>query len=259
MTFPKSLLPLKKQSKTWNKATLVNFGFLNQSSPPNHQLNEKNYFLFYLLYRLLYSLSYSLINWTPIRRFTLGSNITPHGYGGIYFITNWIWRKPDSSHLSGSNTTTYKVLTYCQQVLQIDLQPPTIDKVSQDGEALSYKKRGQNAYMITLRKSLQNVGDINQVKLTTPLTRSCQNSWTVVYPGKKTITAIILWQPLVRDWEQVWWPCKDHMYRRARTWNGLERDRAAKPDGRNQTDDWELSCLITMAPALTTGKLPTHQ
>jgi hypothetical protein len=58
--------------------------------------------------------------------------------------------------------------TYCQQVLQIDLQPPTIDKVSQDGEALSYKKRGQNAYMITLRKSLQNVGDINQVKLTTP-------------------------------------------------------------------------------------------
>jgi aminopeptidase N len=122
--------------------------------------------------------------------------------------------KPDSKYLSGSNTITYEVLT-SQQVLQIDLQPPlTIDKVSQDGEALSYKKEGQNAYMITLRKS-QNVGDINQVK--------------VYYSGLPREAVRAPWDGGV-SWKKddngnhfvatscqglgasVWWPCKDHMY-----------------------------------------------
>jgi hypothetical protein len=96
--------------------------------------------------------------------------------------------------------------SYCQQVLQIDLQPRQRLIKFRRIEALSYKKRGQNAYMITLRKSLQNVGDINQVKLTNSAYPSVKpyvprGRWCIL--EKRRQTAIILWQPLVRDWERV--------------------------------------------------------
>ncbi|MFT7483787.1 MAG: aminopeptidase N, partial [Oceanospirillaceae bacterium] len=122
--------------------------------------------------------------------------------------------KPDSKYLSGSNTITYEVLT-SQQVLQIDLQPPlTIDKVSQDGEALSYKKKGQNAYMITLRKKQQS-GDINQIKvyysgLPKEAVRAPWDggvSWKKDDNGKHFVATSC--QGLGAS---VWWPCKDHMY-----------------------------------------------
>jgi aminopeptidase N len=122
--------------------------------------------------------------------------------------------KPDSKYLSGSNTITYEVLT-SQQVLQIDLQPPlTIDKVSQDGEALSYEKIGKNAYMVTLRKNQQS-GDVNQVRvyysgLPKEAVRAPWDggvSWKKDDNGKHFVATSC--QGLGAS---VWWPCKDHMY-----------------------------------------------
>jgi len=122
--------------------------------------------------------------------------------------------KPDSKYLSGSNIITYEVLA-SQQVLQIDLQPPLmIDKVSQDGEALSYEKIGRNAYMVTLRKN-QQLGDINQVRvyysgLPKEAVRAPWDggvSWKKDDNGKHFVATSC--QGLGAS---VWWPCKDHMY-----------------------------------------------
>lgn len=122
--------------------------------------------------------------------------------------------KPDSKYISGCNTVTYEVIQ-SQQVMQIDLQPPlTIDKVTQDGEALSHEKLGQNAYMITLKKN-QKVGAKEQIN--------------VYYSGLPREAVRAPWDGGV-SWKKddngnhfvatscqglgasVWWPCKDHMY-----------------------------------------------
>jgi aminopeptidase N len=122
--------------------------------------------------------------------------------------------KPDSKYLSGSNTISYEVLNP-QQVMQIDLQPPlTIDKITQDGEALMYKKLGENAHMVTLRKT-QQVGDVNQVKVYySGLPKEAVRApWDGGFSWKKDDNGNHFVATSCQGLgASVWWPCKDHMY-----------------------------------------------
>ncbi len=121
---------------------------------------------------------------------------------------------PPERFLSGSTTVFYEVLKP-YQVIQIDLQPPLkVDKVTQDGQELSYKLDGKNAYMITLKKK--------QVK-------GKNESIVVHYSGNPIVAKRPPWDggvQWVKDKEgndyvatscqglgaSAWWPCKDHMY-----------------------------------------------
>jgi len=121
---------------------------------------------------------------------------------------------PPEKYLSGSNTVFYEVLKP-YQVIQIDLQPPLkVDKVTQDGQELSYKREGENAYMINLKKK-QEIGK--------------NESIVVYYSGKPIVAKRPPWDGGVQ-WVKdaagndyvatscqglgasAWWPCKDHMY-----------------------------------------------
>ena len=58
--------------------------------------------------------------------------------------------KPDEEFISGTNTIRYKVIKP-YDVIQVDLQPPmSIEKVTQNGDTLAFKKSGLNAYLILL-------------------------------------------------------------------------------------------------------------
>ena len=121
---------------------------------------------------------------------------------------------PDKQSLEGSTTVFYKVLEP-YQTLQIDLQPPlSIKRVLQEGKTLTFKKDGQNAYIITLEKPQQK-GQLESV--------------VVEYAGQPKVAKRAPWdggfswakdkngQPFVATSCQglgasVWWPCKDHMY-----------------------------------------------
>ncbi len=121
---------------------------------------------------------------------------------------------PPEKTLSGSNTVFYEVLKP-YQVIQIDLQPPlVVDKVTQDGQELSFKKDGKNAYMITLKKKQE---------------KGKNESIVVYYSGKPIVAKRPPWDGGVQ-WVKdaagndyvatscqglgasAWWPCKDHMY-----------------------------------------------
>lgn len=121
---------------------------------------------------------------------------------------------PPEKSLSGSNTVFYEVLKP-HQVIQIDLQPPLkVDKVTQDGQELSYNREGENAYMINLKKK-QETGK--------------NESIVVYYSGKPIVARRPPWDGGVQ-WVKdaagndyvatscqglgasAWWPCKDHMY-----------------------------------------------
>lgn len=121
---------------------------------------------------------------------------------------------PTEKAISGSTYVFYKVLKP-YQIIQIDLQPPLkINKVTQDGQELSFKKDGANAYMISLKK--EQVKDKNE-------------SIVVTYSGKPIVAKRPPWDggfQWVKDkagndfiatscqglGASAWWPCKDHMY-----------------------------------------------
>ncbi len=122
--------------------------------------------------------------------------------------------KPEEKFISGHVAVHYKVVSPRQE-MQIDLQPPlTIDKVAQDGENLTFTKKGANAYIITLKKA-QKIGS--------------KESVAIQYSGNPIVAKNPPWQggfqwttdkegnPFVATSCQglgasAWWPCKDHMY-----------------------------------------------
>ena len=122
--------------------------------------------------------------------------------------------KPEEKFISGYVAVHYKVVS-SRQEMQIDLQPPlTIDKVAQDGENLTFTKKGANAYIITLKKA-QKIGS--------------KESVAIQYSGNPIVAKNPPWQggfqwttdkegnPFVATSCQglgasAWWPCKDHMY-----------------------------------------------
>jgi aminopeptidase N len=121
---------------------------------------------------------------------------------------------PEQKLLSGNVVVRYKVLMP-DQTLQIDLQPPlVVDSVLQDGEMLSFHRKGKNAYMISLTKS--------QLKNTF-------ESIDVYYSGHPLIAKNPPWQggfQFTKDLlgnhfiatscqglgASAWWPNKDHSY-----------------------------------------------
>ncbi len=120
---------------------------------------------------------------------------------------------PSDKALSGSTTIQYRVLN-AYQTLQVDLQPPlVVERITQDGKPLTFKKEGRNAYLVTLEKPQQR-GTIEAV--------------VVEYSGKPQVAKNAPWdgglswakdadgQPFVATsceglGASVWWPCKDHM------------------------------------------------
>lgn len=121
---------------------------------------------------------------------------------------------PSEKAIAGSTSVFYEVLKP-YQTIQIDLQPPLqIEKITQDGQELSFKKDGANAYMISLKKA--------QVK-------GKNESIVVTYSGKPIVAKRPPWDggfQWVKDkagndfvatscqglGSSAWWPCKDHMY-----------------------------------------------
>jgi aminopeptidase N len=121
---------------------------------------------------------------------------------------------PAEKFLSGSTAVYYEVLKP-YQVIQIDLQPPLkVDKVTQDGQELSFKLDGKNAYMINLKKKQE---------------KGKNESIVVYYSGNPIVAKRPPWDGGVQ-WVKdaagndyvatscqglgasAWWPCKDHMY-----------------------------------------------
>ena len=121
---------------------------------------------------------------------------------------------PEQKLLRGNVVVRYKVLTP-DQTLQIDLQPPlVIDSVLQDGETLSFQRKGKNAYMISLTKSQS---------------KNTFESIDVYYSGHPLIAKNPPWQggfQFTKDLQgnyfiatscqglgaSAWWPNKDHSY-----------------------------------------------
>lgn len=146
---------------------------------------------------------------------TLRGSITPErAWWDLTFYELKVKVNPDTKSIEGSNTIHYKVLK-SNKVMQIDLQPPlSIERVLQDGQAVSTRKIGKNAYLVDLVAE-QPVGKIK--------------SLTVYYKGKPLVAKRAPWDGGF-SWDKdksgnsfvatscqglgasVWWPCKDHMY-----------------------------------------------
>jgi aminopeptidase N len=101
------------------------------------------------------------------------------------------------------------------QVIQIDLQPPLkIEKVTQDDKELSFAKKGNNAYMISLTKK-QEAGKKEVVTVTysgKPVEAKnppWQGGFQWTYDKEGTAFLATSCQGLGAS---AWWPCKDHMY-----------------------------------------------
>jgi aminopeptidase N len=146
---------------------------------------------------------------------TLRGTITPErSWWDLNYYHLSVKVNPKTLSLNGSVEVAYTVLSP-KQVMQIDLQPPlTIEKVTQDGQEISFNKAGKNAYMITLSKAQQ---------------KNSRESVIVHYGGKPIVATNPPWEGGVQ-WEKdkngndyiatscqglgasAWWPCKDHMY-----------------------------------------------
>lgn len=117
------------------------------------------------------------------------------------------------STITGSTVINYKVLQP-YQTLQVDLQEPLkIEKVTQDGQTLTFRRDG-NAFFIDLSKK-QEKGKLESIE--------------VFYSGRPRLARRPPWDGGVQ-WvpdgngntiistscqglgSSVWWPCKDHMY-----------------------------------------------
>jgi aminopeptidase N len=122
--------------------------------------------------------------------------------------------KPETKSLDGKVEIRYTVLQP-SQILQVDLQPPlSITEITQDGRSLTFAKKGNNAYLVTLTKQQQT---------------GKNESITVSYSGKPIEAKNPPWQGGLQ-WAydkngsafiatscqglgaSAWWPCKDHMY-----------------------------------------------
>ena len=122
--------------------------------------------------------------------------------------------QPDEKFIQGKNTIRYKVLTP-KEILQIDLQPPLkIEKIVQNGKELSYRKEGENAYMVLLVEE-QKAGEENEIvvhysgqpKEAIRAPWDGGFSWKRDSNGKHFVATSC--QGLGAS---VWWPNKDHMY-----------------------------------------------
>lgn len=145
----------------------------------------------------------------------LRGSITPEReWWDITFYHLDIEVKPDEKFIEGKNAIRYKVLTP-KEIMQIDLQPPLkIEKITQNGNELSYKKEGRNAYMVLLIDQ-QKAGDENEIvvhysghpkeALRAPWDGGF--SWKEDGNGKHFVATSC--QGLGAS---VWWPNKDHMY-----------------------------------------------
>jgi aminopeptidase N len=146
---------------------------------------------------------------------TLRGAITPErAWWDLNFYHLDITVKPETKSLSGKVEIRYTVLQP-SQLLQVDLQPPlAITAITQDGSSLTYAKKGNNAYLVTLTKQQQT---------------GKRESITISYSGKPMEAKNPPWQGGVQ-WSydkngsafiatscqglgaSAWWPCKDHMY-----------------------------------------------
>jgi aminopeptidase N len=146
---------------------------------------------------------------------TLRGSITPERiWWDLKYYELRVNINPTERAISGSTTVFYEVLQP-HQTIQIDLQPPlVVEKVTQDGQELSFKKDGSNAYMILLKKD-QVLGKSESI--------------VVTYSGKPIVARRPPWDggfQWVKDksgndfiatscqglGSSAWWPCKDHMY-----------------------------------------------
>lgn len=122
--------------------------------------------------------------------------------------------KPDQKYIQGQNTIRYKVLAE-KDIMQIDLQPPLkIEKVTQKGKELTYKKEGENVYRVLLADP-QKLGEENEIvvhysgnpKEAIRAPWDGGFSWKKDSNGKHFIATSC--QGLGAS---IWWPNKDHMY-----------------------------------------------
>ncbi len=156
---------------------------------------------------------------TFTREDSLRGSITPErAWWDLKYYELRVSVNPAEKAISGSVGVFYEVLKPSgglYQTLQIDLQPPLqIERVTQDGQELSYRKDGANAYMISLKKE--------QIK-------GRNESIVVTYSGKPIVAKRPPWDggfQWVKDKSgndfvatscqglgaSAWWPCKDHMY-----------------------------------------------
>lgn len=121
---------------------------------------------------------------------------------------------PDEKFIQGSNTIRYKVLAE-KEVLQIDLQPPLkIEKITQDGNELNYRKEGRNAYMVLLAKPQQK-GEINEIVVhySGNPKEAIRAPWDGGFSWKKDSNGKHFVATSCQGLgASVWWPNKDHMY-----------------------------------------------
>lgn len=146
---------------------------------------------------------------------TLRGSITPErAWWDLTYYHLDIRVLPESKSVSGNVTVQYKVLEPAQ-VLQIDLQPPLrVDGASQDGRELNFKKRGKNAYFITVTKPQEKGRTESVIVRYSGTPTEAENppwqggfQWTYDRNGLAFIATSC--QGLGAS---AWWPCKDHMY-----------------------------------------------
>ena len=122
--------------------------------------------------------------------------------------------KPDQKYIQGKNTIRYKVLTP-KEIMQIDLQPPLkIESITQGGQELSYKKEGENAYMVLLINE-QKVGDENEIVVhySGHPKEAIRAPWDGGFSWKKDTKGRHFVATSCQGLgASVWWPNKDHMY-----------------------------------------------
>jgi len=166
------------------------------------------FFLFYLISLAQENLGYTQDDF-------LRGSITPEReWWDLTFYHLDIEVKPDEKFIKGKNTIRYKVLAP-KDIMQIDLQPPLkIEKITQGGKELSYKKEGKNAYMVLLVEQ-QKTGDENEIVVhySGHPKEAIRAPWDGGFSWKKDDDG----QHFVATSCQglgasVWWPNKDHMY-----------------------------------------------
>jgi aminopeptidase N len=143
-----------------------------------------------------------------------GSITTERSWQDLSFYRLNVRVDPVSKTIEGSTLMRYKVLKSYQS-LQIDLQPPLeIRKIVQDGQELTFTKKGRNAYFIYLYKP-QVVGATESVEVFyggAPVVAK-RPPWDGGFSWSKDAAG----EPFIATSCQglgasVWWPCKDHMY-----------------------------------------------
>ncbi len=122
--------------------------------------------------------------------------------------------KPEDKFISGSNTIRYKVLEE-KDIMQIDLQPPLkIEKITQNGQELTYKREGENAYMVLL-VAPQKKGEENEivVRYSGNPKEAIRAPWDGGFSWKKDSNGKHFIATSCQGLgASVWWPNKDHMY-----------------------------------------------